>query len=149
MKIKRGVKLENKPDMTPMIDMIFLLIIFFMVSTTLITYKVMNIHLPKSSTAERTPGSEELVIDVKNNNSVIFEEKNVPINSIEKILDSYLLEHPDVKTVVIRGDRKIYYETLITIMDKIRKTGIENIQLLTEVQSSEPSSSSSDEERLD
>ena len=135
MKIKRGVKLENKPDMTPMIDMIFLLIIFFMVSTTLITYKVINIHLPRSSTASVLPGKEGLVIEVRDNNSVTFQEETIPVNMLRKRIGTYLAENPGMKTAIIQGDRKIYYETLIFIMDQLRRAGIENIQLMTEVQS--------------
>lgn len=114
-----------KPDLTSLIDVIFLLIIFFMISTTFNNYGSIPIDLP-SSTVENKKNEKtiEIIVD-KNEQIYITEEgKNQKINLED--LDSYL---PGVKEVTISADREIQYQKVMDVMTKVKENEIENMGL--------------------
>ncbi len=110
-------------DLTPLIDVVFLLLIFFMVSTTFNKYGQINIDVP-TSTAEKTEEKikAEIVIDKDENYFIIKNGKTSPIdiNNLSEIL-------ADVKEVSVTGDKNLKYQTVMDTITKIKQQGIENL----------------------
>lgn len=114
------------PDLTPLIDVVFLLLIFFIVSTTFNRYGNMNIDLPTStmeSTDEQKDDNIEIIID-KDNKYFINSGDNKNIEVTFDEIDSYLL---NAKSVSITGDKELKYQSIIDIITKVKKHGIENL----------------------
>lgn len=110
-------------DLTPLIDVVFLLLIFFMVSTTFNKYGKIDIDVPVSKVSEKTENTKiEIVIDKNENYFILKEGKTFPINLDD--LGEYL---KDVKEVSITGDKNLKYQTVMDLITKVKQQGIENL----------------------
>jgi len=113
------------PDLTPLIDVVFLLLIFFIVSTTFNKYGNINIDLPTSALAseENEDKNLEIIIDKDNRYFITFgDKKNVEVTFDE--IDGYL---SGAKSVSVTGDKELKYQNIIDIITKVKKHGIENL----------------------
>ncbi|WP_443864035.1 ExbD/TolR family protein [Fusobacterium ulcerans] len=113
------------PDLTPLIDVVFLLLIFFIVSTTFNKYGNIDIDLPTSTLAseETKDKNLEIIIDKDNRYFITLgDKKNVEITFEE--LDSYLNR---VESVSVTGDKELKYQYIIDIITKVKQHGIENL----------------------
>ena len=113
------------PDLTPLIDVVFLLLIFFIVSTTFNKYGNIDIDLPTSTltSEENDDKNLEITIDKDNRYFITFgNKKNVEITFDE--IDYYL---NGAKSVSITGDKDLKYQNIIDIITKVKKHGIENL----------------------
>lgn len=110
-------------DLTPLIDVVFLLLIFFMVSTTFNKYGKIDIDVPVSKVSEKTEDTKvEIVIDKNENYFILKDGKTFPINIDD--LGEYL---KDVKEVSITGDKNLKYQTVMDLITKVKQHGIENL----------------------
>ena len=110
-------------DLTPLIDVVFLLLIFFMVSTTFNKYGKIDIDVPVSKVSEKTEDTKiEIIIDKNENYFILKEGKTFPIN-IDN-LEEYL---KNVKEVSITGDKNLKYQTVMDLITKVKQHGIENL----------------------
>ena len=113
------------PDLTPLIDVVFLLLIFFIVSTTFNKYGNIDIDLPTSTLASEETKDKNLesIIDKDNRYFITLgDKKNVEITFEE--LDSYL---NGVESVSVTGDKELKYQYIIDIITKVKQHGIENL----------------------
>ena len=110
-------------DLTPLIDVVFLLLIFFMVSTTFNKYGKIDIDVPVSKISEKIENSKiEIIIDKNENYFILKDGKTFPINLDD--LGEYL---KNVKEVSITGDKNLKYQTIMDLITKVKQQGIENL----------------------
>ena len=110
-------------DLTPLIDVVFLLLIFFMVSTTFNKYGKIDIELPSSTVVNQTKDSKiEIVIDKNEKYFAIVDGKTseIDINNLEELLAG-------VKEVSITGDKNLKYQVVMDAITKVKKQGVENL----------------------
>lgn len=119
--IKRvGVRM----DMTPMVDVAFLLLTFFMLSTTLAQPQVMEISLPPDQKASIEIGESNLLtIRVRGDEAMFWNKGNEPPAKIESkqlgsVLEARLRENPKIATL-IKIDREAKYQMLVDIIDEL------------------------------
>ncbi|WP_022820165.1 ExbD/TolR family protein [Fusobacterium russii] len=121
----RKKRASVQPDLTPLIDVVFLLIIFFMVTTTFNNFGSIQVDLP-SSTIEKTDKNKsiEIIID---KDGLYYISDNGKINPIDfDKLDTYL---KDVKQTTISADKNLKYQTIMDLITKIKENGVENLGL--------------------
>lgn len=113
------------PDLTPLIDVVFLLLIFFIVSTTFNKYGNIDIDLPTSTLAseETKDKNLEIIIDKDNRYFITLGDKKNGEITFEE-LDSYL---NGVESVSVTGDKELKYQYIIDIITKVKQHGIENL----------------------
>lgn len=111
-------------DLTPLIDVVFLLIIFFMVSTTFNKYGNINIDLPTANveTPDQDNKSIEIIID---KNEKYFINKDGKTEAIELENLSTLLK--GVNEVTISGDKELKYQVIMDTVSKVKNAGVENL----------------------
>lgn len=110
-------------DLTPLIDVVFLLLIFFMVSTTFNKYGKIDIDVPVSKVSEKTENTKiEIVVDKNENYFILKDGKTFPITLDD--LGEYL---KDVKEVSITGDKNLKYQIVMDLITKVKEQGIENL----------------------
>ena len=116
-------------DITPLIDLTFNMIIFFMVSFSLGVQSSITVHLPRAvqSGDER---SGAVTVSVTGKNEVFINDSPVDVGSLA---EEFTKRKKDLSrdTVVIRGDRKADYETIIKVMDGLNRAGIPKFILST------------------
>ena len=111
-------------DLTPLIDVVFLLIIFFMVSTTFNKYGNIDIDLPSANvdTPDQENKSIEIIID-KNEKYFISKDGKTEAIEIENL--GTLLQ--GVKEVTISGDKELKYQVIMDTVSKVKNAGVENL----------------------
>ena len=114
-----------KLDLTPLIDVVFLLIIFFMVTTTFNNFGSVQIDLP-SSTIQQTDKTKsiEIIIDKDGNYHISEDGKITQIQFSE--IDSYL---KTAKEATVSADKNLKYQVIMDVLTKIKENGVDNLGL--------------------
>lgn len=121
-------------ELTPLIDMVFLLLIFFLVATTFRQEeREMQIALPfASSSAPISAMARELIVNVAADGAIIVGGRPVDRESLQRIVTEAVATNPDQK-VTVRGDRKAVYDTIVGVLDVCKAAGIQEPYLDTAV----------------
>lgn len=133
MQFKRQVKAEEGINLTPLIDVVFLLLIFFMVSTTFTKETHLSIELPEASgdTPPAAPRQIEVVVDAKGG----FTVNGKPlVNTQISTLRSAVIQFADEDTnmpFLITGDANARYESIVAVMDLAGQLGFVNLSMTT------------------
>ncbi len=129
---KRGLASRAQVDLIPMIDVVFQLILFFLVSTTFAVMPAITLKLPDSSTST---GAEirGITITVTADGSMFCNEKSVDISELDTMLSSSELSDEERLTYPIRfeADELVTNGTIVKIFDVLRKNGFSNVNLRT------------------
>jgi len=133
MNLQPGDEDEPEVNLTPLIDVVFLLLIFFMVSTTFEQQSRIQIELPEATAtpAETEDESLEIVIDAQGR---YFIGEQQVVNSEVKTLKSAIskaVEGRESITVIIRSDASTPYQAVITALDATSQLGLTQISLAT------------------
>lgn len=130
MKIAGKYSSKARIEMIPLIDVVFLLLvtfIFFAMSMTI--HKGIPVNLPESGTA-RVDKSEFSEITVKEDGKIFFNGEETSIPVLFSRLTKLRQDSPDIR-IMISGDRGSSYESIISILDVVRKAGISGVSLET------------------
>ena len=119
-------------EMTPMIDMVFLLLIFFLVATSFHQEeREMQIALPVAQSAGPiSVALRELVINVDGQGRIIVSGREISPEDLSGIVVDALAANPEQK-VTIRGDRSVAYEAIVRVLDICKTGGIQEPYLDT------------------
>jgi biopolymer transport protein ExbD len=128
------IKYKRKPDallnMTPMIDIVFLLLIFFLLTTNFITQEGINVNLPNAkSTGPRT--REEITIHITREGRVFIKNEEINEAQLYKTLKSLIGDDPG-KPVTIRADKDVVLDAVVKVMDTAKSSGAEKLLIATE-----------------
>ncbi|MDC0946298.1 biopolymer transporter ExbD [Nitrospinaceae bacterium] len=129
MRFRREEEDSFAMDMTPLIDVVFLLIIFFMVSTVFVDFsRKMDINLPtsKSSLVDETP--KNLEIQMSKDKKITLAGKNINILGLEQALKKLDVESKK-QTAIIRADKVLPYGEVIEVMGILQKAGVLDISV--------------------
>lgn len=111
-------------DLTPLIDVVFLLIIFFMVSTTFNKYGNIDIELPSANveTPNEDNKSIEIIIDKDGKYFISKDGQSEPIEleNLNTLLNG-------VNEVTISGDKELKYQVIMDVVSKVKNAGVENL----------------------
>ena len=115
---------DNDPDLTPLTDCVFLLLIFFMVTTTFITTKGISVEMPSGKSESRPSKDVNIVVD---RDGVI--QINGEITEMAQLADRIrqVMEANNTKNAVLEADPRIVHERVVKIVDVARGEGIETI----------------------
>ncbi len=119
-------------DLSPMLDVIFQLILFFLVSTTFATLPGIKLNLPVSTTSQGTDASG-ITITVDENENIYFKDKNILLENLgENLLtvDTGKLSKENYP-VILSVDSKVTSGTIVKIFDELRKVGFSSVSLRT------------------
>ena len=131
MRFKRRLMPQANVDLVPMIDVVFQLVIFFMVSTTFILTPGINLVLPGSTTSEPVVMTK-FVVTVVSENEIYLNKEKFTLSGLDDKLESLTLkEKKGIKTVVLEGDRAVSYDLMIKVLDVLRKNGFKGVNLKT------------------
>lgn len=128
-----SLKSEDKPVLMiiPMIDIIFFLLVFFMMSMlTMVTQKTIALNLPKTTVA-KVDTTKTVPVSVTKDGQIYVEQDPVSLEELSSRLAA--LKTGDEKlTVVLRGDTDVNYGAVVSVMDVIRLSGIERVSMATD-----------------
>ena len=122
---------DGNLDMTPLVDVVFLLIIFFMLSTTFIVLPGIKIDLPKVSAQKIELEKTEIVLTVDDSGELYFDQQSVDMKQMRLRLNSIASENPRT-LVLLKGDRSAHYGPVIDVLNAIRTAGLNRIAIITQ-----------------
>jgi len=128
---KRERREETRVDVTPLIDIIFQLVLFFMVSTTFITAPGIQVDLPRSSAQTILRDKQDVNIWMTDEGGVYVDEQPVSSEELMAILDGAAAA--DTSTlVVIKADRHVDHGDVVRVMDVARSRGLSRLAIATD-----------------
>jgi len=117
-------------NVTPMVDVMLVLLIVFMVAAPLLTVGV-PVDLPESNAAPVTENKEPLVISVNAEGKLYLQETEVQSDALVPKLQAITRNNPN-SDIFIRGDKAINYGRVMEVMGKISAAGFTKVSLITE-----------------
>ncbi len=130
MKFPHPNKKSASFNLTPLIDVVFLLLIFFMLTTTFINLESrIKVNLPTGDFAAAEP-SENITLTITENNTIYFNGKLIdPLKITENVATE--LENDPEKLVILEADKNVLHGKVIRVMDLIKKGGADRIAIAT------------------
>ena len=119
------------PNLTPLIDIVFLLLIFFMLTSHFVREDVQFIELPESETGEINQPDEKIEVLIRKNGEYVFGGETVDIKMFENQLRQKLASS-QLKIVSIKGDRAANLGNIVALIDLIKKAGASGVDIVTE-----------------
>ena len=132
MEFDRRTKLRTQLNIAPLIDVVFLLLIFFMLSSQFIARSGIRVSLPRASTAESHPG-EEIIVSITEDGSLYLNGEDVTLDDLPDKLKAEVAESEE-KTVIISADEKIDLGLAVKVMDIAREADARGLVISTEME---------------
>ena len=130
--ISQAVAEEEEINITPMLDVVFILLIFFIVTANFIKEPGLEVNRPDSETAEPTENAA-ILIAVGNAGEIYMDGRRIDKRQVKANVVRLLAENPQ-GSVVIQADEKSTADTIMAVMDGAREAGVYNISLASEPQ---------------
>ena len=121
---------ESQVDLTPMLDVVFIMLIFFIVTSTFVKESGVDVTRPNAETAVPTDAAS-IQIGITANNQIYFDKRLVDKRAVRANIEKGLAESPGAAVIII-ADALSNTETLIEVMDQSRLAGAENISVATD-----------------
>ncbi len=130
MKFKKKKSPDISLEITPLVDVIFLLLIFFVLSTQFIDLKTMSIDLPSldKKTMSNLP-ENRVKIEISKEGEVLINNTTISEFSLKSLNEELSLIPSNVKTAIISADSDTRYQYIVTIMESLNSNGFKNIQI--------------------
>ena len=135
MKIRKEIKRKPRIEMLPLIDIVFLLLVFFIYAMlSMVVHRGMPVDLPTSTTAK---ADKQLVVSVtvKADGTIFVDKEPVPLNRLAERLKGISRSRQETG-VQLFADRALSYQHLFRVLDQIREAGLSRISLQAERESS-------------
>ncbi|TYO99697.1 outer membrane transport energization protein ExbD [Geothermobacter ehrlichii] len=131
MLIRRRSEEEPRVDLTPMVDVVFLLLIFFMISTTFVETPGIDIKLPESSLTVSEKKPDEVQVYIDRDGNLFFQGKKTGIGQLRKKLARSMAGNRKA-TFVLMADKEVRHGLVVEVMDVARSAGFYNMAIATE-----------------
>jgi biopolymer transport protein ExbD/biopolymer transport protein TolR len=118
-------------DITPLVDLVFLLIIFFLLSTTFNVSPGIRLDLPEASSQKIRKEKKEITLSVDQSGVVYVDKDPVDPSSLLSRLLVWAHEDRDT-TVLIKGDRNTGYGQMVDILGAVKQSGLHRIAIMTQ-----------------
>jgi len=130
MRLKGQFMRRGRIEMIPLIDVVFLLLIFFIYAMLSMTiHKGIPVLLPQAKTS-LIDKEEYLSISITRDHRIFLDEREVPMEGLLQRLRERRKGHPQMR-VFISGDRSVAYEWVVKVLDTVRASGLSKVSLET------------------
>lgn len=129
----RNLRIETQPQLMiiPMIDIIFFLLVFFMMSTLyMVEQHTIPVNLPQAAAVQQDKPSS-INITVLESGNVMFNQEEIPIALLAKRVNLEIGKQPD-NIFVLRGDKQVPYGQVISVLDELKQAGAHRVSVAVE-----------------
>lgn len=123
---------ESEINITPMLDVVFIMLIFFIVTATFIKEAGIDVNRPDAATAVKQEKAN-ILIAIGPNNDIWIDRRQIDIRSVRPNIERLHAENPQ-GSVVIQADKESKTDTLIQVMDASRQAGVYNVSIAAQEQ---------------
>jgi biopolymer transport protein ExbD len=127
-------RMESELDMAPLIDMIFILLIFFLVATSFSRESGVELKRPKQAPEQQDARKKtNVTVVIGHDNRVFIEDRVYDVRNVRAYMENFLLDVPK-GTVVIATDKDSYIGRVIQVMDQCKLAGVENVSVAPRIE---------------
>ncbi|MCC5516598.1 biopolymer transporter ExbD [Vibrio splendidus] len=121
---------EAQIDLTSMLDIVFIMLIFFIVTSSFVRESGVEVNRPQASNvvSQKDAG---IFVAITSENDIFIDKRVVDVERVQATLEHLLLEQPDA-SLVIQADEHAYNGTVVKVMDAAKGAGVKNIALAAE-----------------
>ncbi|MGR8921114.1 MAG: ExbD/TolR family protein [Gammaproteobacteria bacterium] len=123
---------ESAIDITPMLDVVFIMLIFFIVTATFVKEAGIDVNRPDAATAVKQEKAN-ILIAISASNEIWIDRRRIDIRAVRPNIERLHAENPQ-GSVVIQADKESKTETLIKVMDAARSAGVFNVAIAAQDQ---------------
>ncbi|MFT5592300.1 MAG: biopolymer transport protein ExbD [Oceanicoccus sp.] len=121
---------EGEIDITPMLDVVFIMLIFFIVTASFVKESGIEVNRPDASTSVAKPRAN-ILIAITENGEIWINKRQVQESQVRANIERLHAENPQ-GTVVVQADEEAKTKTLVAVMDAARAAGVYDVSLATE-----------------
>lgn len=114
-------------NLTPLIDMVFILLIFFLVTSSFTKESGIDVNRPKAQTATRQEHAS-IIIGIDENGEIWIDNKNIELRSVRALIEYTKSQNPEGK-IVILADENVETGVTVEVLDQVRLAGITNVSI--------------------
>ena len=118
---------EATIDMTPMLDVVFIMLIFFIVTASFVKEAGIDVNRPEAATAVKQDRAN-ILIAISDKGEIWINERRIDVRAVQANIERLHAENPQ-GTVVIQADKKATTDTLIKVMDASRAAGVYEVSI--------------------
>ena len=118
-------------EITPLIDIVFLLVIFFVVTSKIETNQYLTLDLPKSESFASALSNNSQNIILLESGILIINKNEFSISEIDKFMAGVAATFSKTEVIILSIESKAYHEWVISLMDGLQQLGFQNIQIKT------------------
>jgi biopolymer transport protein ExbD len=126
----RKVRVEEEDaaiDMTPMLDIVFIMLIFFIVTTVFVKEAGIEVNKPEASQSVK-PKNANIFIAVTKDGAVWIDKREIDIDSVRANLERLMAEQPS-DVIIVQADENAEHGVVMKVMDQIKSAGIDRISI--------------------
>ena len=127
--IHKRTKEDTEINLTPMLDVVFIMLIFFIVTTSFVKEAGIQVNRPSAATAEQKTKAN-IMVAIRNNNEIWIDKRMVDLRAVRANIEK-LKSLNSQNSIVIQSDKEAKTDTLIKVMEQIRLAGITKISIST------------------
>lgn len=116
---------EAEINLTPMLDVIFIMLIFFIVTTSFVKEAGVEVNPPKAETAKQQQRNN-ILIAITPTGEIWIDRKQVDVRAVRPAVERLRAENPEA-SVVIQSDKEARTGVLVQVMDQVRMAGVERV----------------------
>ena len=122
-----GDEEENEINLTPMLDVVFIMLSFFIVTASFIKESGLDVNRPDAPTQSK-PNDENILVVIADNNDILIDNRRIDPRAVRANIERLHAENPE-GSVVIKAHKDSYNETLVVVMDSARDAGVKNVSM--------------------
>lgn len=130
MRFSEKTQTDASLDITPIVDTVFNLLIFFALSLNFIVTPGITVDLPESITEEIIREREELIVVMDKDNNIFINENTVSIEQLVTIFSKAAQKNKDT-LVIIQADQEVSHGNVVRMMDRAKKAGLVRLAIAT------------------
>ena len=119
---------ENEINLTPMLDVVFIMLIFFIVTASFIKEAGIDVNRPDAPVTESKPEDANILVLINANDEIWIERRLIDPRAVRANIERMHAENPD-GSVVIQANNKSTNKILVEVMDSARSAGVYNISI--------------------
>mgnify|MGYP001821677985 FL=1 len=126
-KMLGGEEEENEINLTPMLDVVFIMLIFFIVTASFIKEAGIDVNRPDAPSAD-SQDDAAILIAISSNDEIWIDRRETEPNAVRGMIERLHAENPK-GSIVIQADEESTHETLVIVMEAAKQAGVTNVAI--------------------
>jgi biopolymer transport protein ExbD len=135
MKIELKSQKKARIEIIPMIDVIFFLLVFFMISSlSHEKFGSVAVNLPKTSSMANAV-TQKVIVSIKASGEIFLNENKTTLEALPELVSHAMKDMPD-ETVIVNADKAVSYGLIMSVLDEVKKIGVRKFALISKTDKS-------------